>query len=247
MWQFFLAISFVLVLFDWLGLSQQLKNQLEPQARRLLQLNVNIGGQVVSSFSLINKMHHSARRIQDLERKLTEAEANLSELGRLQKENQELRQLIENNDRKLAETKISRPVLSFAQPAIALGSESGLNKGSAVLVAQTLVGTISKVEENLAYVNLLWQSETNPILAKTESGVEGLVVGKSRRVILSQVPLEADIKVGERVVTVGQKGISPDIYIGNIRSVETGPCAAVKQAVIEQYVSFYEAKLVEVR
>jgi cell shape-determining protein MreC len=247
LWQTLVGISLFLVVFDWLGLGTQFKQQLSFYPNQLLEFNVSLGSDLASGWNSLRKMHQSARKIQDLERKLAVAQANLSELDKLRQENQELRQLIENTDRKLTKTTISRPILSFAQPAIAVTGQSIIKEGAAVLVQQTLVGTISRVKESIAYVDLLWQGEASPVLGETESGVEGLIIGNGKQVILTQLPMEAEVKPGERVVTVGQEGLAPGLFVGTIRSIESGESSAVKQAVLEQYVSFYESKVVEVR
>jgi cell shape-determining protein MreC len=64
---------------------------------------------------------------------------------------------------------------------------------------------------------------------------------------LTEIPVNVKLEVGERVVTQGQDGIAPNIFVGRIASLESKPEAAVQTAVIEQVVSFYEATIVEVR
>ena len=53
--------------------------------------------------------------------------------------------------------------------------------------------------------------------------------------------------VGERVLTLGQPGVPSNLYVGSIQNLLTKSADPVQSAVLEQYVSFYEASLVEVR
>ncbi|HQM15597.1 MAG TPA: rod shape-determining protein MreC, partial [Candidatus Woesebacteria bacterium] len=134
-----------------------------------------------------------------------------------------------------------------AQPTIALDPDQKVTPGTAVLVEGVLVGTIAKQQLGTATVNLLWQKETLPILAETDSKVQGLVMGDGRRVLFTEVPVDQELTIGQQVVSVGQTGVEQGLFIGEIRAIVTGYSNAVKTAVLEQYVSFYQVGLVEVR
>jgi cell shape-determining protein MreC len=103
------------------------------------------------------------------------------------------------------------------------------------------------VAVNQSEIGLLSQESGPTILAKTESGVQGLIRGDGKRVLLTEIPVDVTLNVGERIVTQGQEGVAPNMFIGRISAVRNDPASAVQTALIEQLVSFYEASIVEVR
>jgi cell shape-determining protein MreC len=251
------VLSLALAVLSFIEVEPVLRANAQRQVQPILRFNAHLGYKLLQPLLQARKLAHYARRLQDLERKLAIAQAQLGELEQLKQENQELRGLLENSDRKLTATYITQPILSFARAAVAIDPQLTnpapgkqlfqIQPGQAVLVSQTLVGRISQVATNLAYVDLLWQQDVDPVLARTEQGVEGLVQGDGKRVLLTQVPVQSSLQVGDRVLTMGQPGIPGQIFVGQVQSIESGPAEATKQAVLEQYVSFYEAAVVEIR
>jgi len=243
------ALLLIIFFLEWLGLVQLVKNSLNFVFEPVLKFNVQIAHQVVQPVVQLRDFRHAAYKIQSLEQQLAAAEVEVAQLRQLQQENQALRDLIENTDRQLVDTYISRPILSLAQPAVSLPVDENkdFHLPAAVLVDQTLVGVATNRQENLALVKLLWQKSNTAILAKTESGVEGLIKGDGRKILLTEIPMEAELTIGEQVVSIGQQGVAGNLYIGKIRAIESGQEQAVKQAVVEQQVSFYDAVVVELR
>lgn len=141
---------------------------------------------------------------------------------------------------------IAAPIVSHGQSAIGVGEEQGIQVGQSVLASKLLVGVISETSAHQAIVQLLFQSQTQPILAKTQGGVEGLIVGNGRNILLTEIPQEEPLRVGERVVTIGQASIRPQLLIGEVAQIIEQASAPIKSAVIYQPTSFYSATLVEV-
>lgn len=203
-------------------------------------------GSFSNAYQSIQKLPRSAARIQDLELRLAEASASLAELETLRRENEELRFLLHNTDRPFERTHLAAPIIAFAQPAIGLGSQAGVQVGAVVLSRNTLLGQVSQVGEYESQVTLLSEVDAPPVLAKTESGVEGLIVGDGRKVLFTQVAKDAVLHEGERVVTLGQPQIEQDLPIGRIVKVNNNPVDSIQSAIIEQYASFFETPIVEV-
>jgi rod shape-determining protein MreC len=192
-------------------------------------------------------LQKAQRRILDLEQRYAESSALLGEMDSLQAENEALRKMIQATDTRLTQRVITTPILSYGHPLVAGGRLDGIQPGQLVLVEQTLMGVITEVSENQSQVALLFQEQTQPLVAKTESGVQGLVKGDGKRVVLTEIPVESQVKEGERVVTAGQEGIPGDVFIGRVVTVQANPQASTQTAVIEQIVSFYATQIVEVR
>ncbi len=109
-----------------------------------------------------------------------------------------------------------------------------------------LVGLIKETSNYQSTVNLLFQNSTTPILVETESGVEGLMIGNGKNILLTEIPKEANIEVGEKVMTLGQEQIKPQLFVGQIQQIIDRPSSPIKEAIISQETSFYEASIVEV-
>ena len=81
---------------------------------------------------------------------------------------------------------------------------------------------MSKVDANLAYISLLWQEETPLILVETQAGVQGILRGNGKHVLLTEVPTDQELIIGERVATTGQEGVEQGLYVGEIHSIQSG-------------------------
>ena len=81
---------------------------------------------------------------------------------------------------------------------------------------------------------------------RTESGVEGVIFGDGKNVVMHHIPREIQVTEGERVFTIGQQGIQKNMFVGKIGRITADPSAPTKEAVIDQYVSFFDSVLVEV-
>jgi cell shape-determining protein MreC len=183
-----------------------------------------------------------------LQYRYSEAAAELGKIQTLERENQELRKLLENSDRSYQSALITAPIVSFAQNFIAAGSQAGIRPGSAVLYKGTLLGLIDRVEEKQASVLLLSKLSDTRVWAETETGVTGLIQGNGREILLTEIKHDQSVAVGQLVFTASQVGIEKGLFIGKIaRLSTTNQAQAVQTAVIEQIVNFYEVSLVEVR
>lgn len=206
--------------------------------------------QIVSVVTLPLRGIFSGVRKQDQVRSLSlevsALQSRVAELEYVESENKALRALLENSDRTLDEVRVTTPIVSLAYPAVSVGSEDGVSKNRAVVLSGTLVGVIDEVFPEQSKVLLLSQSQLKPVLVRTESGVEGVVMGDGRGVIMKHIPREIEIEEGERVFTLGQEGIRKNMFVGKIGRITADPSAPTKEAIIEQYVSFYDAVVVEV-
>lgn len=209
-------------------------------ARETAQVFVQARNKVVS-------LPKSAQKIQDLELRLAESSVALGELDHLRKENEELRELLGDVSFSQGERVVTSPVMILARPSLSVGSSQGIEEGSLVSSKGVLLGRVKKVFADYAQVELLTEKDARPILVQTESGVQGIVRGDGRRVLLTEVASGEEIRVGERVMTVGQSDFPAGLFIGRIVQAKNDPVAATQTAILEQYTSFYEVPVVEVR
>jgi cell shape-determining protein MreC len=204
--------------------------------------------------------------VQDLELRYAEAVAKADQLDALKKENAELKQVIEKNPPSSAsnisathgangttgdvvadEKIIVAPILSYAQPYIGKGSRDGVSEGALVFIANTLIGRVGKVSESQAELILLQESISQPVLARTESGATGVLKGNGKDVVLTELPADQEVQIGEQVMSVGQVGVAPVIAIGRVKAVGVQAGSSTKTATVDQVVSFFSSHIVEVK
>jgi cell shape-determining protein MreC len=241
-----ILIVICLLLSEYVGLVTPIRRWGEQLYQPLWQVGSSVYYALSSPLRWSSSSAQAARRIQDLEFRYSEALAQLSELQRLKEENEALRILVENSPRSEGSRLVTAPILSYGTPYVGVGSQEGAQPGAVVLAASTLVGMLDQVSEHQSQVRLLTHAQAQPLLAVTESGVEGVVKGTGSRVVLTEIAKDATLTVGERVVTAGQKGIDGDIFIGRVSSITNEPSASTQTAVIEQLITFYETKVVEI-
>lgn len=210
------------------------------------------------NYVLLQKVVHPLQRamdmwqltskLEDLQYRYSEVAAVAVQVNALQKENQELRKILENSDRSYKEVIIAAPVVSFAQSFVAAGSQAGVQPKSAVLYKDTLLGLIDQVEERQSSVTLLSQLTDTSILAETNTGLKGVIKGNGREVLLSEISSDAQLEVGQLVLTSSQVGLEKGLLIGRIvRVLADNQALATQTAVVEQMANFYEVSLVEIK
>jgi len=182
-----------------------------------------------------------------LTRAYLKSQAELINLAHLKAENQDLRSLLKVKDSLEQTNLIVKPVYSPTQPLIAAGQMEGVKRGSLVFGHGVLLGIVSQVEPHLARVRLLNQDHHLVLLAKTKSGVTGLVQLIDGQLRLTEIPPNLKVMLNEPVITIGQPGIPGGLLIGLV--AETGkmtaePTYSVK---LKQGISFYSEAIVQVK
>ena len=246
------AIYFILIfmmsLFEFIGWLQPVQLFVEKATIPLLSFQTKLVTEISQPYEHLVLSFNKSKYLGELEAKYAQSLALLTQLDALKKENAELKKILSVSDRKLSDTTIvGAPVLSLSSPAIGVGSSDGVSENDMVLVEQVLVGLVSSVSQYQSKVSLLSSKQNKKVIAKTESGVEGIIEGNGKNVLLTHIPRNVEIIEGERVITSGQDGVEKNILIGVVQSIKNDPSDATQTVVISQLVSFYEAVLVEVK
>ncbi len=237
----FLIVAVLELVKVWRFPQQVLSSLVQP----LRQFSTNMIVDTTLLAKRLKNLNRNARRIQDLERELAFSEAKVAQLQQLELENQLLKEKL-NMGEKAKSQILSFTINSFARPAIAAGSDSNLKPGMSVLINGTLVGLVDEVYPHYAFIKLLKDFTNEAILVKTTGGVEALVRGDGRRILLSQVTMTDKIDLNDKVSTLGQPGINKGLMIGKIVEINRQSAGLEQQAVIEQLVNFYQVSMVEV-
>jgi len=121
---------------------------------------------------------------------------------------------------------------------IDLGSKDGVTIGSAVIFKDNLVGSITKLTQNLSEVTLISNSASK-FTAKTENGVAGVVKGQGNgEIVLDNVVLSDRIQKGDLVITSGDlkiyaTGFPGQLIVGRITTVDRNPSDLFQKGRIE--------------
>ncbi len=184
---------------------------------------------------------------QELELAYANLQAQLVNLEQLEKENQELRSQLGIESEIKTQGLITTPVLSFPYRLIKHGTQSAVKTGDLVLVNGTLVGRLGEVNLEYSRVILLSDQDASAVIGITNLGQRGVVRGRDQQLVLTEVPQAATVSSGDRVMSAGEKGIKPGVFIGTIGQELTKPTDAVQTFVIDQVNTFDTARLVEIQ
>ena len=128
---------------------------------------------------------------------------------------------------------------------INLGAKDGMQKNMSVITPQGLVGTIVAVYEHSAKVQLILdpRSAVGAIIQRPESRVIGIMqgsVGVQTLAKMLNIPRDADVVVGDNVLTSGYGGLYPKgIVIGEVVEVTNEAGGLLKYATVKTAVDFY--------
>ncbi len=241
------TIAFLCIgMFESQGLLLPLRAQVNSATAPLLSFLSRQVTTAVTPLSLIQNRASLLQRLAQLEYDYAASLSKISELERTAQETSVLREMLQKSAISTDQI-ITASRVSYAQPEIAAGSKQGVRESMLVLVAGTVVGRVYKAEENRAMVRLLSDPREKSIIAVTDSGVQGLLVGDGTAVFLSLVPQNASIVPGEKVTTVGQESVPAGLFVGIVVEGVGDVAEPTKQVLLEQYVSFFSAPLVTVR
>lgn len=241
-------VGLILILFilEYLGSATLISGSLEKLVFPVRVSSRNLLKNLETPFFTVKRSVNSARKVQMLEARYSEALAQLASLDGLRQENEELRQLLENSDRQDREVVIAAPIVSNLGPTVGAGLEDGVEVGDLVFVSKTLVGRISKVETHFSNVSLLNQKDSIPQVVQTDEGFRGVVKGDGKRIILTEILPDEEPAQESKILTVGQIGVEPGIFVGQVGKLLSSPSDPVKTYALIQYVDFYQARVVEI-
>ncbi|MDP3997209.1 MAG: rod shape-determining protein MreC [Candidatus Andersenbacteria bacterium] len=163
---------------------------------------------------------------------------------RLQAEQEDYRRL----RRDLGSTSFTQlrtiPALAAVRPLDTFRTEFMINRGWAegavinapvVVQGSVLIGLVTDVSEHAATVRLLLHPEQSlPAEVVGKDNSRGLLRGRAyTSLVLSTVPRDAELALGEAVVTVAQEGIPQGLLVGTVEAVQNEKNEAYQEAVVK--------------
>jgi len=246
-WLLFYLTVMIIFLIDYVGLGNYFRLKVELLLRPVNQLSLSLGSLIRTPYEILRNSYSSTQRIKDLESRYSQSLAIIGQLEAVKEENMALREMIGSSDRKINQVVISAPIISYGKPYVGVGSDDGVKSGSCILASQSLVGRVGKVTPHQAEVILLSQQASEPILVKTLSGVQGIIVGDGKRIVMKEIGKNDVIKINDQIVTVGQVGVEKDLLVGKVSYVINEAELATQEVYVEQVATFFESRLLEVR
>ncbi len=159
----------------------------------------------------------------------------------------------------LAASVIVRPSDAFGQAVVvSVGAADGVERNAPVVTAQGLVGLVTRVASHASRVTLLTDEASAVSALDVTTDAAGVVAhggGVGSTLLLSRVPKEDDVRVGDTVVTAGWRSAKlsslypKGIPIGRVTSVGQSDTDLYKQVQLQPFADFtsIDAVLVLVR
>ena len=182
------------------------------------QMAGNMGQRLTSHASLVAEN----RRLQD---ELLVANARLARLHAAAQDNQRLRERLGVAERNGLEVQLV-PILDVdldpvrQRLVLAAGSGQGVYPGQAVIDAGGLVGQVVEVTALQSVVLLLTDPDHAIPVTVARNGVRLIAYGRGARLELRDIPLSAEVEVGDDIVTSGLGGrFPPGFPVGKVTTL----------------------------
>ncbi|MDY7025153.1 MAG: rod shape-determining protein MreC [Pseudomonadota bacterium] len=177
----------------------------------------------------------------ELARANSEMQVSLLELASLRAENVRLRELLRSTqilpkNYQAAEILSIRYVGDQQEVMINQGAQSGVFESQAVLDASGLMGQVVEVFDSQSRVVLINDSRHRTPVMLIRNGVRGIVRGRgeSRQLAMDIPKLNADLSVGDLLVSSGLGGVFPQGYpVGTIIEIKPTSSEAFIRAIIQ--------------
>lgn len=256
----FIALSLVIITLDFrqnqggpLKRARDLAATVVAPVQRGFSAVTRPVGDFFSSLADLSDLRSENERLED---ELAQAEADAAALPEVEDDNESLREQLELDrswrqmDRVNATVFGSVPSNYKWALEIDRGRSSGIRPDMAVIAPQGLVGKVIRASTNTATV-LLLIDPTGAAGATVEGeGNNGTIRGNGGSEFLSLefIRTDADVNVGDTVVTSGQDGgIFPGgISVGSVAEVGSEEADASKDISVEPFVDFDELNYVTV-
>lgn len=204
-----------------------------PANNIVLNVNAAIAGfftkgttQVLSTRNTVEKLLASAQRIKDLETKLAQSELEVVKLQQQAKDANKLRQLLDlrtHCDRRViaAEVVSRNPDNWFEQIIVDRGKLDHIVPSSAVITGIGVVGQVTSVSDHASVIRLLTDPDEKIGVLIPRLGITGILSGHHQNpAIIDYVPINANVEIGDKVVSRGKSGTFPENHpVGTVIGV----------------------------
>jgi len=211
-------------------------------ALSLFRLPLTIAQSALGLVIHLPQLPHHLQEQEALRRALARQEVELAGLRETVRHLTGAAQLAKHGERSrgVAASLLGRALLPTQQTAILdKGTRDGVAPDSAVVAAEGLVGRVLEAAPKTSVVLLVTDANSRIGAAVERSRESGLVVGSGGRWCeLRYLDAEADVEVGDRVLTAGLEGAFPKgLLIGTVAKVERQESRGLLRAWVRPAVS----------
>ncbi len=182
----------------------------------------------------------------ELEEALARSQAELVRLREIESDYRRIAALVDYTNAFDTQETVTAEVIGYDPNAllrtiiINVGSRNGITTDMPVVTQQGLIGRVIKVTDNASQVLLIIDPNSNVSsrlqTTRAQGTIEGLLAGNLR---MRLIPLDADVQVGDIVLTSGLGGNFPaDVPIGQITSRRQFESELYQTAEVRSFVDF---------
>lgn len=217
----------------------------------LQKIIYNANDKLKESFDFFINFSKINQENKELAAKNAELENQLIEYNRMKDENTRLREMFDYSEAHQNYNYLGCNIVGYSGGNISngyiidKGINDGVKKDMIVITPAGLVGKVTKSESNYSIVQTIL-NENIAVASMVESTrettgiLQGATDNKNKNIaILSNIPIDSEIKEGDVILTSGLGGMYPqEIRIGEVVSVEVDSVGIMKKAVVKPYVDF---------
>ena len=248
-----LLIVFFIIL-NLTGFSKDVKNFFYLVSAPIQKTFWEAGNRVSDFFETVSEIRNLKKENENLEFRIQELSAEIARLRDLEKENKVLREALDidlQEEFKIVFAQITGKDIVQDSILINIGSKDGILKDMPVISPQkVLLGRISQIYDNFSRVMLVSNKESifsvNIQGEAVDDTIEAVAKGKGNfQVKVDRIPLKAEIKRGDKVVTSALGGLFPSgILIGYIKNIERLGVELFQQAEIQPMIDIRELRYI---
>jgi len=214
----------------------------------------NVNGKIKGSIGFVTSFSDVKKENEELRKKNDDLEKKLLDYDVLKEQNKTLTEMFSLKNPEDDYKKIGCNITHksggsfFDEFVIDRGSKDGIQKKMVVISSKGIIGQVTQTASNWAVV----QSLANPNIAISAGkpdlgdvkGYTGILKGykDSNNNLLAKLtllPLDADVKKGDVIVTSAYGGVYPKGYrIGEVIDVDSDSVNLMKYAIIQPYVNY---------
>ena len=247
-----LSVAFLgIIIFSLKSNSSVISSGVGSVISPLQKIIYNENDKLKESFDFFINFSKVKQENEELAAKNAELENKLVEYNRMKDENTTLREMFDYSQANQNYNYLGCNIVGYSGGNISngyvidKGTNDGVKKDMIVITPQGLVGKVTKSESSYSIVQTIL-NENIAVASMVESTrettgiLQGATDNKNKNLaVLSNIPIDSEIKEGDVILTSGLGGMYPkEIRIGEVVSVEIDTVGIMKKAVVKPYVDF---------
>ena len=247
-----LSVAFLgIIIFSLKSNSSVISSGVGSVISPLQKIIYNANDKLKGSFDFFINFSKVKQENEELAAKNAELENKLIEYNRMKEENTTLREMFDYSQANQNYNYLGCNIVGYSGGNISngyiidKGTNDGVKKDMIVITPAGLVGKVTKSESNYSIVQTILNENIAvasmvEITRETTGILQGITDSKNKNLtMLSNIPIDSEIKEGDVILTSGLGGMYPqEIRIGEVVSVEVDSVGIMKKAIVKPYVDF---------